>query len=239
MSSPEATKMDTDELKLLRHLGSEVSTLRQVYGFTLEIRYSGEGHNRSLTTAYATLKGGCLAIKSCPVFRTQDICYGNSEAKADIYPQIVQWFKDNSANLLMNYKEEVQYLDLRARLLISQAKGNTITNDLDAHILNNISNGVQLKTNQEQTAAQTSGMKVDVSIISGDMAQLQLQTTGGNNGRGTKKARVNDPEIAGSGIGITKKPSKRAKRKAKRREIRRANTLSANAEPLIQSPKSP
>lgn len=93
MSSPEETKTATGKLNLLRRHGSDVSNLRKAYGFTLDIQYSGEGHNKSLTTAFATLKGGCLAIKSCPVFKTLEICYGNSEARADLYPQIIKWFK--------------------------------------------------------------------------------------------------------------------------------------------------
>lgn len=74
----------------------------------------------------------------------------------------------------MTYVEEVRYLDLRAKILMSQASGNTIGDDFDAYITNNIKNNGHLQRNQEQAAAETSSMNSNVSTILGNMAQVCL-----------------------------------------------------------------
>ncbi|ESZ91033.1 hypothetical protein SBOR_8575 [Sclerotinia borealis F-4128] len=233
MSSPEEIKAA---------LARELNQLRKLYGFQTSIyftspsrkevilRLSREEENDPGLTANISLTGGCFAIRSCPVFKSRVGLLGRRESKIQLSSQVINWFKNNRAKFPMTYKEEQQYIDLKARMRLVHTQEHQFAYELEAFINNEVESRQHLAS-QKKAGSVVSGMKPDSPSITKDMAQLKLNTSS-HNKRGAKRARDQDTEMGGDddNIEVPRKLSKQAKRRATKRE----RALAALADAQVQ-----
>ncbi|KAI9648655.1 hypothetical protein NHQ30_003293 [Ciborinia camelliae] len=147
---------------------------------------------------------------------------------------------DNRTKLPMTYKEERQFIDLRAKIRSTQAQDQKFADDFEAFVENEIKDRRHLGS-KDQVLSVVSRMKVDFSSVCNDMAQLQLS---GNNKLGTKRARDEDTEMNADKVGVSPRLNKRARNRAAKSvtttvSVAASATGSATKSPRISSQNSP
>ncbi|TGO55522.1 hypothetical protein BOTNAR_0243g00020 [Botryotinia narcissicola] len=211
--------------KAIETLAGKVNQLRGLYGFEtvkyftsppnedVFIRLSVQESSDCGVTAHMGLKDGCFGLRGCPVFKNRIDLLGRRGSKADLYSQIIQWFQDNSARLPMSYKEEKLYITLKAKMQSSNSQDQQFAKEYEAFLNDKVKIRVHTAS-QDRVGVVVSETK---SESSNSRIIPQLHTTDNNNGRGIKRDREEDADMAGGDVEVPRKLSKQGRKRAARR----------------------